>query len=38
MRDDFGIEDIHPVKVALNRDQVDSLKLVPIMKAKAGSK
>ncbi len=37
MRDDFGIEDIHPVKVALNRDQVDSLKLVPIMKAKAGS-
>jgi len=37
MRDDFGIEDIHPVKVALNREQVDSLKLVPIMKAKAGS-
>jgi len=37
MRDDFGIEDIHPVKIALNRDQVDSLKLVPIMKAKAGS-
>ncbi len=28
MRDDFGIEDIHPVKVALNRDQVDSLHLV----------
>ncbi len=37
MRDDFGIEDIHPVKVALNRDQVDSLHLAPIMKAKAGS-
>lgn len=34
MRDDFGIKDLHPIKVALNRDQVDSLKLVPIMKAK----
>jgi hypothetical protein len=37
MRDDFGIEDIHPIKVALNRDQVDSLHLTSIMKAKAGS-
>jgi hypothetical protein len=37
MRDDFGIANIHPVKVALNRDQVDALALVPVMQAKAGS-
>ena len=37
MRDDFGVENIHPVKVALNRDQVDSLHLTPIMRAKTGS-
>jgi len=37
MRDDFGITDIHPVKVALNRDQVQALALVPAMQAKEGS-
>jgi len=37
MRDDFGIADIHAIKVALNRDQVDGLALVPAMQAKEGS-
>ena len=37
MRDEFSIADIHPIKVALNRDQVDGLALVPAMQAKEGS-
>jgi hypothetical protein len=37
MRDDFGVEDMLPVKVALRKDQVDSLGLIPSEKAKAGS-
>lgn len=37
MRDDFGINELHPIKVGLNSDQVKALNLVPVMKAKAGS-
>lgn len=37
LRDDFGIEQIHPVKVALTVDQVKGLKLPPGGKAKSGS-
>jgi hypothetical protein len=37
MRDDFGIEKIEPVKVALTADQVRKLRLPPIMKAKRDS-
>jgi hypothetical protein len=37
MRDDFEIADVHPVKVALNRDQVEDLALIPLMQAKKGS-
>jgi len=38
MRDDFGIANITPIKVALNADQVKSRNLPPVMKAKASSK
>ena len=38
MRDDFGIENITPIKVALNGDQVASRNLPPVMKAKPASK
>jgi len=34
MNDELYKQVVHPVKVALNRDQVDSMKLVPTMKAK----
>ena len=37
MRDDFDVEEIHAVKVALTAEQVDRFKLPPLMKAKAGS-
>jgi len=37
LRDDFGIANITPVKVALTADQVMTLGLPPVMKAKAGS-
>jgi hypothetical protein len=37
MRDDFGIEAIEPVKVALTREQVHALGLPPVMKAKETS-
>jgi hypothetical protein len=37
MRDDFGIKDIVPIKVALNAKQVADLGLPPQMKAKEGS-
>jgi len=37
MRDDFGIANIRPVKVALTQDQVENLRLPPIMKAKKTS-
>src|SRR5262249_33987944 len=37
MRDDFGIPDIIPVKVALTRQQVRDLELPPMMKAKETS-
>lgn len=37
MRDDFGIDNIFPVRVALKRDQVDDLGLPPIMQAKQSS-
>jgi hypothetical protein len=37
MRDDFGIENILPIKVGLTADQVDELNLPPQMKAKATS-
>ena len=35
--DDFGIDNIFPVRVALKRDQVDDLGLPPIMQAKQSS-
>jgi hypothetical protein len=37
MRDDFGIESIVPIKVALTKDQVQDMGLPPQMKAKEGS-
>lgn len=37
MRDDFGIESIHPIKVALTAAQVTQYRLPPSMEAKAGS-
>lgn len=37
MRDDFGIDQIHPIKVALNSEQVRQHKLPPIMQAKVSS-
>jgi hypothetical protein len=37
MRDDFGIANIHPVKVTLTQDQVEELGLPPAMKAKPKS-
>jgi hypothetical protein len=37
MRDDFGVRNIVPVKVALTYQQVGDLELPPAMKAKAGS-
>lgn len=38
LRDDFGIENIEPVKVALTADQVDEFALPPLMKAKKRGK
>lgn len=37
MRDDFGIEKIEPIKVALTAEQVADYELPPEMKAKEGS-
>ena len=37
MRDDFGVDAIHPIKVALTSKQVKAHKLPPIMQAKATS-
>lgn len=37
MRDDFGIEDIHPIKVALIAEQVAEYELPPVMTAKTTS-
>ena len=37
MRDDFDIENIHPVRVALTKEQVELLRLPPIMQAKTTS-
>ena len=37
MRDDFGIDAIHPIKVALTGEQVREYKLPPIMRAKESS-
>jgi hypothetical protein len=37
MRDDFGIEDVHAVKVALTAEQVKKFKLPPVMTAKKSS-
>ncbi|HWB09910.1 MAG TPA: ParB/RepB/Spo0J family partition protein [Pirellulales bacterium] len=37
MRDDFGIDAIHPIKVALTHEQVKELKLPPQLKAKKKS-
>jgi hypothetical protein len=37
MRDDFGIEAVHPIKVALTAQQVKEHKLPPIMRAKETS-
>jgi hypothetical protein len=34
LRDDFGIQSIEPIKVALTAAQVEEFKLVPFMKAK----
>lgn len=37
LRDDFGIESVHPIKVALTTEQVERFQLPPVMKAKHGS-
>jgi len=37
MRDDFGVDQIHPIKVALTQEQVERFNLPPGMKAKASS-
>jgi ParB-like chromosome segregation protein Spo0J len=37
MRDDFGVVNIHPVKVALTAEQVERFKLRPMMQAKETS-
>lgn len=37
MRDDFGIDNIHPVRVALTASQVQEFKLPPLMTAKTTS-
>lgn len=37
MRDDFEIEDVHPIKVALNASQVEEYELPPLMQAKKSS-
>lgn len=37
MRDDFEIENIHPIKVALTQDQVEGFNLPPDMRAKKTS-
>lgn len=37
MRDDFNIDDVQPVKVALTADQVEEFDLPPMMQAKDGS-
>jgi len=37
LRDDFGISEIKPIKVALTSDQVKKFKLPPLMKAKESS-
>ena len=37
MRDDFGVDDIHPIKVALTADQVAEYALPPQMSAKPTS-
>ena len=37
MRDDFGIEEVHPIKVALTSEQVHEYELPPNMTAKATS-
>jgi hypothetical protein len=37
MRDDFGIESIYPVKVALTQEQVKELRLPPQLEAKESS-
>ena len=34
MRDDFGIEEIHPIKVALTAEQAKEYELPPVMTAK----
>jgi hypothetical protein len=38
MRDDFGIEELIPIKVALTAEQVETLGLQPAMRAKRGSR
>jgi hypothetical protein len=37
LRDDFDVTSIHPIKVALTREQVAEMRLPPQMKAKEGS-
>lgn len=37
MRDDFGVKDVHAIKVALTAEQVTRFQLPPIMKAKKTS-
>jgi hypothetical protein len=37
MRDDFGVNNVHAVKVALTAEQVREMRLPPRMKAKKGS-
>ena len=37
LRDDFGVDRIHPIKVALTAEQVQAFELPPGMEAKSGS-
>ena len=37
MRDDFGIDNVHPIKVALTAEQVKKYKLPPVAQAKKSS-
>lgn len=37
IRDDFGVSNLHAVKVALTKEQVDELQLPPMMQAKKSS-
>jgi hypothetical protein len=37
IRDDFGIDKVHPIKVAINHDHIEQFNLIPNMEAKKTS-